>query len=434
MAKPQAQKKEENVKAKKEVTYASLVRVSAIGCLLSSVYVALIAGAELSDLGSVDASVMVTKYADSLSVKPPGKLVAMAENSFSLHIHCVGSGKQFVPTIILETGLAVPAQVSWSKSILGGLESIGGRVCWYDRAGYGFSDSGPMPQTAKKSAAALYELLKNSEEQGPFVLVGHSYGGFIVRLLADAHPEQIAGIVLIDSTHETVVPHLKPYTSIALQTAIKASLLNPFAALDRYLLRDAVSPLHDGLTLTPTQTALTFQGKFWKAISNEILNLHNNASVVQVARTVPRIPRSNLPVAVVTAIDSVSPYCTPNKSSLSDQFTRLADTNPDTICRPITTTAPKMFVEALFKGQWKLATELSDMTRFSFMDGSHAGFFVDGSAAGVTVVEAVESVVKQAGLYMRGEYLKLQEAAEEMRSASARGDILEDEEDEEAEE
>ncbi|ORY40345.1 hypothetical protein BCR33DRAFT_719354 [Rhizoclosmatium globosum] len=293
----------------------------------------------------------------------------MAENSFSLHIHCVGSAKQFVPTIILETGLAVPAQVSWSK------------ICWYDRAGYGFSDSGPMPQLRKR----------NSEEQGPFVLVGHSYGGFIVRLLADAHPEQIAGMF---------VPHLKPYTSVALQTAIKASLLNPFAALDRYLLREEVSPLHDGLTLTPTQTALTFQGKFWKAISNEILNLHNNAVV--------------------------SPYCTPNKSSLSDQFTRLADTNPDTICRPITDTAPNAFGQALFEGQWKLATELSDMTRFSFMDGSHAGFFVDGCAAGVTVVEAVESVVKQAGLYMRG--------CEEMRSASARGDILEDEEDEEAEE
>jgi len=76
------------------------------------------------------------------------------------------------------------------------------RVCVYDRAGLGRSDPGPMPRTSAVIVEALRRLLARSGEPGPFVLVGHSFGGLNVRLFASYHPAEVAGLVLVDATHE----------------------------------------------------------------------------------------------------------------------------------------------------------------------------------------------------------------------------------------
>jgi pimeloyl-ACP methyl ester carboxylesterase len=65
--------------------------------------------------------------------------------------------------------------------------AVYGRVCSYDRAGYGWSDPGPNPRTYQKAAEELHTLLRNAGEQGPFVLVGHSAGANTIRLYANGH-------------------------------------------------------------------------------------------------------------------------------------------------------------------------------------------------------------------------------------------------------
>ena len=72
------------------------------------------------------------------------------------------------------------------------------RICTYDRAGFGWSDAGPMPRTAGGIADELFQLLDRAAVTPPFVLVGHSYGGLVMRLLAARHRELVAALVLIE--------------------------------------------------------------------------------------------------------------------------------------------------------------------------------------------------------------------------------------------
>jgi pimeloyl-ACP methyl ester carboxylesterase len=72
------------------------------------------------------------------------------------------------------------------------------RMCTYDRAGFGWSDAGPLPRTAGRIADELHEALTRAAVSGPFLLVGHSYGGLVMRLFAARHPSQVAGLVLIE--------------------------------------------------------------------------------------------------------------------------------------------------------------------------------------------------------------------------------------------
>jgi pimeloyl-ACP methyl ester carboxylesterase len=76
------------------------------------------------------------------------------------------------------------------------------RACVYDRAGLGWSDPSPRPRTAEIMVEELHTLLATAEVPGPYVLVGHSFGGLLVRLYAARHPQEVAGLVLIDSAHE----------------------------------------------------------------------------------------------------------------------------------------------------------------------------------------------------------------------------------------
>jgi len=113
-----------------------------------------------------------------------------------LHVNCLGQG---TPTVILEAGLGSGA-VTW-QHVQRPLSEIT-RVCSYDRAGYGWSASGPSPRTAARVTDDLHRLLEKAGVEGPLVLGGHSLGGLFARHYAAAYPAEVAGMVLVDSTHE----------------------------------------------------------------------------------------------------------------------------------------------------------------------------------------------------------------------------------------
>jgi len=120
----------------------------------------------------------------------PGQLVDVGGHR--LHLLCAGSG---TPTVILESGLGVPAAYwGWISAAV----AHDTRVCAYDRAGRGWSDPASVPQDGVAVATDLHTLLDRAHVTGPFVLVGHSSGAQYVRIFADRYPEQVAGMVLLD--------------------------------------------------------------------------------------------------------------------------------------------------------------------------------------------------------------------------------------------
>ncbi len=128
---------------------------------------------------------------------PPGQMVDVG--GYRLHIHCQGAKEPGVPTVLLEAG-AREFSLVWDQ--VQGQVAEFARVCAYDRAGMGWSERGPNPRTAPYVADELDALLAAAGVEPPYVLVGHSMGGLYARFYAHEHPEQVAGMVLVDSGHE----------------------------------------------------------------------------------------------------------------------------------------------------------------------------------------------------------------------------------------
>jgi pimeloyl-ACP methyl ester carboxylesterase len=132
----------------------------------------------------------------------PGQLVDIG--SFKMHIYCAGEGS---PAVILDAGMG-DSFISWHK-VQPEIAKFT-RVCSYDRAGVGYSDSSPRPSTSKDFAQELHTLLHNAGVPQPYILVGHSMGGFDVRLYASLYRNEVAGMVLVDSSHPEQQKRLPP--------------------------------------------------------------------------------------------------------------------------------------------------------------------------------------------------------------------------------
>jgi pimeloyl-ACP methyl ester carboxylesterase len=124
---------------------------------------------------------------------PPGMLVDVGTHR--LHLYCRGHGG---PAVIFDSGIG-GLSLEWAAIQRRVSEET--RVCLYDRAGYGWSESGPLPRTSDRIAAELKRLLERGEVAAPYILVGHSFGGYTVQLFARRYPWLAAGMVLVDSSH-----------------------------------------------------------------------------------------------------------------------------------------------------------------------------------------------------------------------------------------
>jgi pimeloyl-ACP methyl ester carboxylesterase len=129
----------------------------------------------------------------------PGALVDIGGHR--LHIHCVGPPSPG-PTVVLEAGGGGSSK-DWSA--VQDLLSSRVRTCSYDRASLGWSEPGPAPRTMRQEVFELHALLEAAKITPPFVLVGQSIGGLLVRLYAEQFGSDVVGVVLIDPAHESGV-------------------------------------------------------------------------------------------------------------------------------------------------------------------------------------------------------------------------------------
>lgn len=113
---------------------------------------------------------------------------------YALAIRCTGRG---APTVVLEAGYGLPSAY-WSELHR---RVPGVRVCSYDRAGLGRSDRRPGDADVATPAEELHVLLRRAGVRPPLVLVGHSYGGLLVRVYEATYRGQVRGLVLLDSIH-----------------------------------------------------------------------------------------------------------------------------------------------------------------------------------------------------------------------------------------
>jgi pimeloyl-ACP methyl ester carboxylesterase len=133
---------------------------------------------------------------DEYRYPAPGEMVDVG--GYSMHLYCTGEGGG-APTVVMDSG-AGGSVLDWQ---LVQPEVVGfARVCTYDRGGAGWSEPGTQPRTSQQFVEELHTLLGNAGVQGPYVLVGHSLGGTNMQLYASQYPDEVAGMVLVDSALE----------------------------------------------------------------------------------------------------------------------------------------------------------------------------------------------------------------------------------------
>ena len=223
--------------------------------------------------------------ADARRFPRPGRLVSAGE--FRLNLYCTGQGSL---TVVLEAGLADSLD-AWRR-VQPNIERFT-RVCSYDRAGYGYSDPGPMPRTSDRIASELHAALESASEKPPYLLVGSSFGGYIVRVFNGKYPDQVEALVLVDATQEDQY------------RLLPTAWVNLSVATHRRARRQAFwAPLYIDLGIARLQLRMhgqevapvLLQSKYLKARTSEFENIEVSAEQARAADHI-----AEKPLVVLTA-------------------------------------------------------------------------------------------------------------------------------------
>jgi pimeloyl-ACP methyl ester carboxylesterase len=146
----------------------------------------------------------VTRNTYRAEYPPPGQMVNIGTHS--IHLYCVGSGS---PTVVFESDLDQYGSLSWVPV----QERIGEltRACSYDRAGILWSEPWSLPRDGETIADELSAVLDTAGEEGPYILVGHAFGGAYIRIFAGKYPDDVCGMVLIESSHPEMLTRFAEY-------------------------------------------------------------------------------------------------------------------------------------------------------------------------------------------------------------------------------
>lgn len=157
-----------------------------------------------------------------MRASPPGRLIDLGGRR--LHLFALGQGR---PTVVFEAALGA-SSVSWTfvHPEVAGFA----RACVYDRAGFRWSDRGPLPRTAGRIADDLRRLLQRAGEPPPYVLVGHSYGGFVTRIFAARFRSETAALVLVDAPAPEAYLHPTPEEQARIDRGVRLCRQGAIAA------------------------------------------------------------------------------------------------------------------------------------------------------------------------------------------------------------
>lgn len=253
--------------------------------LLVIVLLAIIYGA-----GAVYESVMESRDREGFS--PPGQLVDV--DGHQMHIYCTGEDSPGKPVVILESGAG---ENLYNFLDLQSRISQFTRVCSYDRSGLGWSETNPTAKTAGQKADELDQLLNSAGVDGPYLLVGHSFGGLVARIYSVRHSQDVVGLVLVDSTNAEDFVTYSPFLAKVMPVDIYAGgFLETAGFLRLFQVESGVLSESFGFLppeLAPAARALALRGSALRTGAAEIFYLSDSAYEAISAGTL-----GNLPVVV----------------------------------------------------------------------------------------------------------------------------------------
>ncbi len=243
--------------------------------------------------------------ADARRFPQQGRSVSLgpAFDNLTLSIDCRGQGS---PTVILDSGLGVPA-VGWNPVQTEVAKFT--RVCSYDRAGYGWSGATSASRTSIQIVKELHALLEAANEKGPYILVGHSFGGFNVRVYNGQYPNDVAGIVLVDASHEDqndrMPPAIQAFMKKSIEQLKRQQMLAPLLirfGVARFAQRNQGESPGVSKEFGQEMLYLQLQPKFIDASASEMGSFAESANEVRAAGNL-----GDKPLVVLTAGKSADP-------------------------------------------------------------------------------------------------------------------------------
>jgi pimeloyl-ACP methyl ester carboxylesterase len=314
----------------------------------------------------------------------PGQMVSVGTHR--LNLYCMGTGS---PTVVFDSGWEDWAP-AWS--VVQPRVATFTRACAYDRAGTGFSEAGPMPRTSMQIADELHTALQSAGVPGPFILVGHAFGGNNVRTFADRFMPEVAGLVLVEGDPSDLEPsemrereHLGQKTIIARLRECRDSV--------------AAGKSLPMLPARPGRPPRTCAQQFFRGLPETAWSPALNAKLLQLAQS--KVAMYDAYISEMEQFPADEEYLQQHRQSLGSRPIRVLSSRAHGVGSLRTLTPAELKYEsevALAQGKW---LQLSSNAKLVIAD--HSSEYIQFDQPDV-VIEAIREVVSQK---LPGEFLSV---------------------------